>query len=470
MRRAATPRTSARGRSLASRTQRRMRQRRRVTLAPGWPLVLLFAGFPVWWLLGFGVFGLLVAAVPMGYYLLTLREVRVPSGFGFWLLFLVWVVAGVTVVWVEPEGTAPVEGLGELVPFAYRICWYLAATIVLLYIGNIARSQLSDRTIYRLLAWMFLVTVVGGYVGYLVPTLPVQSLLELTLPAGVLGNDFLALLVSTEVAQLQDIGIDVTRPSAPYPYANDWGANAGLLLPFFVLAWTGPDAGWRRRLFPLVALLSVPPIIFSLNRGLWLGLGISAVFVAVRLGARGRLGALAGLAAAGALMAVVLVATPLGSVVTDRLDNPHSNEGRTELSVTSVQTTVAESPLLGFGNTRELSGNFYSIAGGDSAACPGCSAPQLGTQGHLWLLIFGHGLVGAALFLCFVGRRLIAGLRDPSRDATALCAAVVFYLTVMIVYDLLTLPTAFLMITLAVLWRREDMSTPSSTRARELVS
>lgn len=450
------PRTSPRGRDLARRAQRRTTRRRRIALLPGWPLVALFVGFPLWWLLGFGVLGPLVAAVPMAYYLLTRREIRVPRGFGTWLLFLMWVGLGITVLWTQPDGTAPVAGLDRLVPFGYRICWYAAATIILLYIGNLSRSQLSDRRIYRLLGWLFLVTVVGGYVGYFAPGLPVRSALELILPAGLVSNDFLALLIHPNVAQLQDIGVQVTRPSAPYVYANDWGANAGLLAPFFVLAWTGPDAGWRRRVFPLVAVGCLPPIIFSLNRGLWLGLAVSALFVAVRLGARGRLGALAGVVAAAVLTVALLVTTPLGDLVTERFANQHSNEGRSALAVRAVETTLSESPLLGFGSTRELNGNFYSIAGGDSAACPGCSPPQLGTQGHLWLLVFGHGLVGTALFVGFVGRRFVAGLRDPSRDATALGAVVVFYASVMVAYDLLTLPTVLLMIALAVLWRRES--------------
>jgi len=70
--------------------------------------------------------------------------------------------------------------------------------------------------------------------------------------------------------------------------------------------------------------------------------------------------------------------------------------------------------------------------------------------------VFGHGVVGAAWFLGFVGRRFYAGLRDPSRDATALCSVAVFYLTVMFAYDLLTLPTFTLMIALGLLWRRES--------------
>lgn len=451
---------SSRAADLVRRVRLRDLRPTRVELLPGWPLFVLFGAFPLWWLAGFGVLGMMVAALPMAYHLLRLRDIQVPPGFALWLFFLLWVTAGVTVLWVQPSGTAPVAGLGRLVPFGFALSWYLIATVVLLYVGNFSRGELPDHRLYRLLGWMLLLTVVGGYVGYLAPGLPVRSLLEVVLPGRLQDINFLSLLIRVDVAQVQDIGIDVTRPAAPYVYANDWGANFGLLLPFFVLAWTGATAGWRRKVFPVVALLAVPPIIFSLNRGLWLGLIVVALFVALRLAAQGRLGALANVLVAGVVLGGLVVATPLGELVTARLDNQHSNEGRSQLASRAVTAVMDESPLLGFGGSREVAGNFYSIAGGDSDACPGCSTPQLGTQGHLWLLIFGHGLGGAALFLGFLGRRLLAGLRDPSREATALCAVVVFYLTVMFVYDLLLLPSVFLMVALAMLWRREAASGP----------
>ena len=459
------PNTVSGGRAhhLVARAHQRLASRRAIDLLPGWPLVLLFVGYPLWWILGVAVFAPVVAAIPMLFYLLSLRHIRLPSGFPLWLMFLAWAAAGVTVLWVQPSGTLAVTGLDRLVPFGYRLSWYAAATIVLLYVGNLARAQLSDERVYRLLGWMFLVTVVGGYVGYLAPSVPIRSILEIILPAGVRSNDFLSVLIHPNLAQLQDIGIEVTRPSAPFVYANDWGANYGLLAPFFVLAWTGPRAGWRRKAFPFVALLAVPPVIFSLNRGLWLGLVVVAVFVAVRLALMGRLAAMGGVIGAALLTGVLLIATPLGGLVTERFENQHSNEGRSELASRALAIAWEESPILGFGGSREVAGNFYSIAGGSSDACPGCSPPQIGTQGHLWLLVFGHGVIGAAWFFGFVGRRLYAGLRDPSRDATAMCSVGVFYLTVMFAYDLLTLPTIILMIALGLLWRRED--DPSLTRS-----
>jgi hypothetical protein len=417
--------------------------------------VALFGAFPLWWILGLAVFAPLIFAIPMAHYLLRLRHVAVPRGFSLWLLFIVWVAAGVTALWLQPSGTAPVAGLGRLVPFGYRIIWYLAVTIVLLYVGNLPRRDFPDVRIYRLLALLFLVTIVGGYIGVLLPNLSVSSVLELVVPPGLRSNAFLSILIHPVIAQVMDIGVVVTRPAAPFIYANDWGANAGLLLPFFFLAWTGKEAGWRRRAFPFVAVASVPPLIFSLNRGLWLGLGVTAVFVAVRLALAGRLAALAGVLAMFALVGVMIPTTPLGGLVSERLANQHSNEGRGELALRAVEVAWHESPVIGFGNSREVAGNFFSIAGGRTAECPSCAPPQIGTQGHLWLLVFGHGFGGALLCVAFFIRRFMAAVRSSARDDVAICAVVVYFFSVIFVYDLLTMSSVILMIALGVAWRRE---------------
>ena len=34
-------------------------------LLPAWPFLLLFAGFPVWWVLGLGSFAPQICAIPM---------------------------------------------------------------------------------------------------------------------------------------------------------------------------------------------------------------------------------------------------------------------------------------------------------------------------------------------------------------------------------------------------------------------
>lgn len=421
---------------------------RRITARPGAVLAVLLAGLPVWWALGLGVLGFLVAAVPMAAWLLRLRRVRTPAGTGLWLLFLVWAAAGVTVLGADAPGTQPTSASEQVVGYAFRLCWYGAATVALLYTANRSRSELSPTRLHRLLAVLFLVTVAGGYVGFLVPDLSFRSPTEQLIPAGLPGAAFLIKLAHPSVAQQMDIGVDVTRPSAPYVYANDWGAMYGLLLPSFLLAWAGPGAEGRRRWVLPLLLLSVPPFVFSLNRGLWLGVVLVAVVLAVRSALLGRVAGLAALAVGAVLAATALVVTPLGGFVRTRLDNQHSNDGRMELAVRSLRAAWEGSPVLGFGSTRDVQGNFFSIAGGDSAACIGCSTPQLGTQGHLWLLVFAHGFVGAALFLAFVLRRAAPLLRDPSPGATATLAVVLYFLAVMPFYDLAMLPLFVLMLVL----------------------
>ncbi|WP_336921900.1 hypothetical protein [Aquipuribacter sp. SD81] len=418
---------------------------------------MLLGAFPAWWVLGLGVLGFLLATVPMVAWLARLRRVATPPGTGWWLMFLLWAAAGALVLGADAPGTQPTTPAEQAVGYVFRLAWYVAATVVLLYVGNQSRDgYLSDVRLQRLLASLFLVTVAGGYIGFLLPDLAFRSPVERLLPSGLPGAEFLGKLAHPAVAQQMDIGVDVTRPSAPYVYANDWGAMYGLLLPWFVVAWTAPGAGWRRHWFLPVLAISFPPAVFSLNRGLWLGLAAVALFLGVRAALQGRFAAVAALGGAAVATGSALVLTPLGALVGTRLDNQHSNSGRTELAVRSVSAVLEGSPLLGFGSTRDVQGNFFSIAGGDSAACIGCSTPQLGTQGHLWLLLFAHGLVGTLLFVLFLLRRALPLLRDSGGPGTAALASVLFFLAVSPFYDLAMLPLFVLMAVLGMAWRAED--------------
>src|SRR5437764_8622225 len=67
---------------------------------PGWPLRVIYYGYPLWWVVGCAQLMFLVMSVPMAFTLLR-RPVRVPRGFAFWLLFLVWVAASVLVLWTN---------------------------------------------------------------------------------------------------------------------------------------------------------------------------------------------------------------------------------------------------------------------------------------------------------------------------------------------------------------------------------
>ena len=256
-------------------------------------------------------------------------------------------------------------------------------------------------------------------------------------------------------AQLQDIlGYTTPRPKAPFLYANDWGANYGLLLPFFILAFVGPGSRRGRMLFPpscgcgypTGGLLSQSRAVAGPHRHD----GVRHRPACFEGPGRGR-----GRRSRGPDPDVgIISATPLG-IFGERLDNPHSNDGRGNLTTRSVASALEGSPVLGYGSTRDVQGNFFSIAGGETAECPKCSPPQLGTQGHLWHLIFTSGVGGTVLFLGFIYYRYSRSLRDASSLALALTAGGIYLAVVMLVYDILGSPLAVIMISLALLWRNE---------------
>ena len=117
----------------------------------------------------------------------------------------------------------------------------------------------------------------------------------------------------------------------------------------------------------------------------------------------------------GAGRGAVLWASPLGNLAEQRADNQHSNNRRGMLLTETVGSVSQGSPLVGFGSTRDVQGSFSSIAGGATPDCPACGVPPLGTQGHLWLVLFSQGWLGLAFFLLFVVLALIRS-RPVSHD------------------------------------------------------
>ena len=109
------------------------RGRVRTWLGPAWPLKVLLVGFPLWWALGVGSLAFLIAAVAMGIQIVRRGAIRVPAGFGLWVLFLVWMVVGVAMLWVDAPGTIVGGGPERLVGFSYRVLWYFAITVAMLY-------------------------------------------------------------------------------------------------------------------------------------------------------------------------------------------------------------------------------------------------------------------------------------------------------------------------------------------------
>ena len=436
---------------------------RRQLLKPGWPLVVLYVAFPLWWALGLAQLIFFVMAIAMAAILRKKRQLRVPRGFGLWLLFLLWMLAGLALVRAEAPQTLAGGAIGRVFGFGVWAGWYLAITIVMLYVANTAR-ELPTLRLVRLLGWMFVVTAGFGLLAMFAPGLEFESPMELILPGQLTGTNFVRTLIHPSLSSSSDfLGYVQPRPTAPFPYSNAWGNNLALYLPFFMLACFGKDAGWRNKVGPVVLIAAILPIVASLNRGLWISLATAAVYAAVRLAVNGRTRSLYTLVAALVVGGIVFVSSPLYDTIELRAETPHSNDRRAGTAQTVSAVTAEGSPFVGYGTTRTMQGSFNSLAGGETEACHQCAAPPLGTQGFMWRLVLTTGFVGTALCLAFFAVQFLRRARGPSpldiTTSTVLLVAVLCFF----VYDSLGSALFTTMIAVGLMARADDESSGEVT-------
>ena len=427
-----------------------------------WPLAALFIGFPLWWLLGFSGFIAMLFALPMAYQLLRRRQFVVPSGFGWWLLFLIWVALGVFTLWVDAPGAVPGGELSRLLVFGYRMCDYITCTIVLLWLANSSRKAIPFPRVCNLVGWLFVFTVAGGVLGVLAPTLALNSLFDVVLPAGLSSNDFVNSLIHPELADVQTVlGRPEARPKAPFPFANSWGANLAMTLPFFLVGWLRHGRRWQQIAAVPFLLIAALPVAYSLNRGLWVSLLVGVIFFVVLQVTRGRVIALFASVMVIGVGVLLVVSSPLGTLISERLEHAHSNNRRNQLMIQTLSSTANGSPVIGFGSTRDVQGNFASIAGASTPDCKACGVPPLGTQGHLWLVIFTQGLVGALFFLAFFIVSFFRSWRCRTTPEVVATCVLLFFALQMFVYDTLGMPLYVIMIAIALAWREQSRAADS---------
>jgi hypothetical protein len=430
---------------------------------PAWPVTALLGFYPMWWAMGLGVLIFPLLAVPMLVLLLRRRAagrpMRLPPGFLWWMLFLAAAVISIAALGTDPAGTVAEHGTDRLVPALYKLAMYVALTILLVYAGNLTEAEMPRRRLVRLLAWLFVVTVAGGLLGALASGFQFTSPVEWLLPTGVRNKGFVQSLVHPYAAQIMDIvGGAKPRPAAPWGYTNTWGNNFCLLVCWLVVAaWSG---GPGKRFLAVVCLaVSVVPAVLSLNRGLWIGLALLLAYVTVRHALAGKVWILAAAVLAAATLGVALIASPLGPVVNARLDNGKSNGVRSFL-IDRALDGFTDSPVIGYGGTRNTLGGRQSIAVGESAGCERCGNFTVGGNGQLWQLLYSHGAAGTAGYLGFFTYGLWRFRRDRSGTGIAGSAAIVTSFAAMLWYNALVTPLAFLFLAYALLWRNETEGNP----------
>lgn len=397
------------------RTARRLRRAaRRTALPEHWPVVAVFACYPLLWALGLGL-ALPLLGLPLLVRLSTRRSVRVPPGFGLWLFFLGWAALS----------ASQLEELSNYLAFTYRFLLWASAVVVLVYVYDTPRDRLPDETLLHAMLVLWALSIVGGWLAIAFGDLRLATPVSLVTPGAVRSIPFLWDTISPKLAQVQVfLGYPISRPAAPFTYTNAWGANLAVLVPVVAAVWPMLE-GRRRAWVGGLLLASVVPIVVSANRGLWVTLIATTVYVAVRAAHRQDPRMARRLALGGAALVVAVLVTPLGGLVSDRLETDHSGETRMNI-YERAQEETAKSPLLGYGSPRTDPENP--------------DAPPVGTHGTLWMVLYSHGVPGV---VAFVGG--LAGLalrtRNPrNRRYLWLHAAVVGGLFMIPFYELIPMP------------------------------
>lgn len=357
-------------------------------LPAGWAVVAMLAGYPVWWLLGLGGFIWLVLAVPMAAWLIAQRRILLPRGFALYAVFLCFVAASVI----------RIDNAERMAGYLVRASWYLAAAVLWLYLAN-TEHKLATRRIVSAVVVLWLASVAGGWLGLLFPLGGWSSPVSLLLPGKLLANELVNSMVIPGFAEIQDSYTGfLTRPKAPYFYTNGWGSAMALLTPFAIGALTVPGIRPSPRIIKIGLAASVVPIVLSLNRGLWMLLVLGVLYTVVRRSPTSRTRGLAVVMMGLALVAVVVVATPLGDPVRDALSSRagDSNERRTVIYEETFERT-AESPILGWGGPRPSERTEQSV----------------GTHGQVWNVMFSHGFLAVGLYVAMLVS-LVWRTRNPA--------------------------------------------------------
>ena len=395
-------------------------------LFPGWIVYGLFVLNPVFWFLGLGGFVWAGAAIPLMVWIMLRPEVRRPPGTTLFLLYVLW--AGATIIMLDK--------FTRVLVFGFRYLVLISAIGLAAYVYN--ERRVSRKQFVNWVANLWIWAIIGGYLGLLFPRVRLNgTAASLLLPGALARNEFVGNLIRPRFAQVQEIlGVQVPRPATLWAFTNEWGGNVGLLTPFFIAAFLYSDDARRRRIGVIGLVAAAPVMILSVNRGLWLSVGVIFAVVAVRSAIAGRTAPLKMLGAGVVLVTILLVATPIGGVVSGRLSES-SSDSRAGI-YQEAWNGALESPVLGWGGPRPSENPF---------------SPSVGTHGHLWFAMFSHGFVGLGLYIGW----LITAMHQASRrrDPVSLMLASVVYVGAlqMLFYNMFAGSLAIMLIAVGLLGR-----------------
>ena len=274
------------------------------------------------------------------------------------------------------------------------------------------------------------------------------------MPKSFQNNTLVQSMLHPALTQVQGIlGQAEGRPKAPFDYTDSWGDSLTILLPWLLVAWWTTRRQRRKAL--IVAALALVPLIYSLDRGVWIGMAVSVIYLAVRFALRGRLGPLAVIGSGLVVVGIVVLVSPLHGLISARLTSEqNSNTIRASLNSLALRDAVA-SPLLGYGDERHQQGSAASIAVGPTTDCGNCGQAEAGSTGQLWLLLVCNGFLGTVLYLSFFAYGMWRYRRDMTPYGLAGGLVLLLSFVYMFTYEAVVAPLAFTMLAYALLWRND---------------
>ena len=410
--------------------RRRPLVRPSVVPADLWPIALCTVGVAPLFFVGASALAWSVPAVVLGASLLRDRTARVPVGGGALIALLAWMALS----------GLQLRSVPGIALFVYRTSTFASMAAVFIWLCHVSTAAVPSRTIIRVVAWGFPVLVAFGYLAILWPTLSLPSPVQQVLPGSLATDEFVRDLTTIRFAELQRfVGYPVPRVAAPFPYANGWGAAMAVTLPFWIVdRCVLADRGRRAGGF-LGLAIGVVPIVVSLNRGLWLGIGITVLYVAVRRFQAGDRRTAVRVPLAAIFVALFVWVTPLGDLVADRFEKSDDSNAARENVASEAFTASQRSPLLGHGAPGRAE-----------------TGPSVGTHGLWWYLMYCHGFVGAALFATWLFGAIRRAVRVRDQAAVWLTGSLLAVPVLGLVYGLL--PQVVLVGVLAGVLRRSDVA------------
>jgi O-Antigen ligase len=449
--------------------RRRLSWWQRFKRDPAWPIVLLLAGWPLMWATGLSFFAIPLLSIPMVYRMYIwrarrLRPIKMPAGFGMWILFLIVMLAGAATLSLQAPQTIGGPTSHRFISWAVRVFLYLGATVILLFTGNLTEEELPRRRLVWLLGLLGIYTIFGGLAGIAAPGLHFTSPLAVLVPGSLQQNNVeIASMLHPALTQLQTFQ-GRGRPQAPFTYSNGWGNDCALLLPFIFVLWRerALHSKWVRRLASFCLAIAIIPIVLSFDRGLWVGVIVIAAYVVVRTATQ-NLNRLIWVVGGILVIVIAIAVSPLSSLISTRLSHGSSNSGRLAQAVIALEA-ADKSPVIGYGDTRHQQGSTQSIAVGRTAGCSDCGQQDIGSHGQVFLTLIANGFVGTFFYVAFFACGAWRYRRDKTPYGQAGELVILLGFMFMFTYESVGITLALTMVAYALLWKN-DMAREEELKA-----